>query len=163
MPTMLKESVISPLLLSIFTDQPPVPPLGALMVHGPMTKGLAAVPFPLVTQPQLVKPASEVMVIAACPPVPAEPGTAGRANRTPAVRVDNRTSSRRIWVLPYIPSRQFSNPRLLATERSRTRPPYQGNLTTRMGITAVTAGNAHRARHQRAAGQKRWPGARSAA
>src|SRR5215472_14096914 len=80
------------------------------MAHGPMTKGLAAVPLPLVTQPQVAKSVSEVMVIAACPPVPAEPGTAGRANRTPAVKVDNRTSSRRMWVLPYIPSRQFLQP-----------------------------------------------------
>jgi hypothetical protein len=37
MPKMLKYLVIPPPELSIFTDQPLVPPLGALMDHGPTT------------------------------------------------------------------------------------------------------------------------------
>jgi len=44
--------VILPRELSTFTDHPLVPPLGAEIAHGPITNGLAAVPLPLVTQPQ---------------------------------------------------------------------------------------------------------------
>ncbi len=65
--------------MSILTDQPLVPLLGAAMLHGPMMNGLAAVPLPLVTQPQVVKPAFEVIVTAAWFDVPARAGAAWMA------------------------------------------------------------------------------------
>src|SRR5215470_7131533 len=89
-----------PLELSIFTDHPPVPPLGAGMLNGPITNGLAAVPFPLVTQPQVEKSAFEVMVIAACATAVAWAIPAGRAksavNNAVAIAVNGTTTRRRI-------------------------------------------------------------------
>jgi hypothetical protein len=73
------------------------------MAQGPMTKGSAAVPLPLVTQPLVEKPALEVMVMAACCPVPASAGTAGTANSTASVKGDNTRSSRRMGA-PLAPS-----------------------------------------------------------
>src|SRR5215472_11097981 len=97
---MLKKSVILPFELSIFADHPLVPPLGVAMLHGPITKGLADVPVPLVTQPQVEKSAFEVMVMAACPPAPARAGVAGRANSTVnsavAITVNGATKGSRI-------------------------------------------------------------------
>lgn len=47
------------------TDHPLVRALGAGIAQGPITNGLAAVPLPLITQPQAEKSAFELMVIAA--------------------------------------------------------------------------------------------------
>src|SRR5215467_9423347 len=117
---MLKKSVILPFELSIFTDHPLVPPLGAAMLHGPITKGLADVPVPLVTQPQVEKSAFEVMVMAACPPAPARAGVAGRANSAVnsvvAITVNGATSSRRIRSSLGSPGRPLPVNRDLITE-----------------------------------------------
>src|SRR5215471_20096901 len=74
---MVNELVTAPLVLSTLIAHPLEPPLGAVMAHGPITYGLAGVPFPAVTQahpagePGAVKSEFAVMVIAACWPLPA--------------------------------------------------------------------------------------------
>src|SRR5262249_40290711 len=74
---MVNELVMAPLVLSTLIAHPLDPPPGAVMAQGPITYGLAGVPFPAVTQahpvgePGAVKSEFAVMVIAACCPLPA--------------------------------------------------------------------------------------------
>jgi hypothetical protein len=76
-PVMANELVTAPPVLSTLIAHPLEPPLGAVMAQGPITYGLAGVPFPAVTQahpvgePGGVKSEFAVMVIAACCPLPA--------------------------------------------------------------------------------------------
>ena len=49
-PLIVNELVTAPLVLSTLIAHPLEPPLGAVMAHGPITYGLAGVPFPAVTQ-----------------------------------------------------------------------------------------------------------------
>src|SRR6516164_5483175 len=73
-PLITKLSVTPPPELSTLIPQPCVPPLGALIAHGPITYGSAAVPLPAVThahpadEPTAVRSALEVIVIASCCP-----------------------------------------------------------------------------------------------
>lgn len=82
------------------------------MAHGPMTNGLAAVPLPLVTQPQLAKSAFELMVIAACPPVPAEPG-AREGEQDPGRQGGQQHKQPSHMGAPLHPVPEFSRPHLL--------------------------------------------------
>src|SRR5712692_8925788 len=97
MPSMRKNFVTAPLELSTLTAQPPE--LGAEMIQGPITNGSDAVPLPSVTHVQAWKPASEVIVIAACDcgaavtAGPARTRAAARATAAPAGRSTRRIAA----------------------------------------------------------------------
>src|SRR5689334_16205937 len=121
MPEMLKWSVIPPPELSIFADQPLVPPLGGTDGPGPDDAGVGGGAAPARDAGTGGKPALEVMVMAACCPVPARAGAAGTANSTASVKGDNTRRSRRMRVLPWFrPGPLPSTPAPWFTERSRT-------------------------------------------